>query len=49
MGEVVPFTVPKKTSPSDKCEGDGKPCFVDSDEPHWRCGTSACGKNRERS
>lgn len=27
----------------DRCTKDGAPCRVSGDEPHWRCGTSACG------
>ena len=29
----------------DVCVKDGERCWVGGDEPHWRCGTSACGSS----
>lgn len=31
--------------PADVCPYDGRQCFVEGDEPHWRCGTSACDQS----
>lgn len=32
---------------TDRCVGDGKPCYVgaNTDDAHWRCGTSGCGSD----
>lgn len=40
MGDVVKFPL----GPIDICLKDGRPCHVglDTEDQHWRCGTSAC-------
>jgi len=40
MGEVVHLPTPK----IDICLKDGRPCHVgtNTEDEHWRCGTSAC-------
>lgn len=30
----------------DRCPGDERTCYVGGEEPHFRCGTSACGREK---